>query len=111
MFLVLLFPPFMVVEDKFLEWLKLISALWNWPQILNTVSKPGSSRANLSYDFVGVDEGPFQTELQIPLALLSPTQGLLSRIVSKYFHVTKYLLWASSSSHGAPEIASRAALF
>lgn len=79
----------MDVEDKFFEWLKLISALLNWPLIFNTASKPGHYWANLSYAFLGV-EAPFQTELQISIALLIPTLGLMSRIISKYFHVTEF---------------------
>lgn len=95
----------------FFQWFKLISAVWNWPPLFNTVSKPGHSRANLSYAFLGFDEASFQAVLQIPLALLTPTQVLLSRRVSKYFHITKYLLWASISSSGAPEMASHDALW
>lgn len=51
---------------------------------------------------------PFQTELQIPLLPITPTQGLLSRIISKHFHNTE-LLWAFTSSCGARERSSCAA--
>lgn len=75
------------------------------------MSRPGHSGANLSWAFLGVDEAPFQTELQIPLVLITPTQGLLSRIVSKHFHNTEHFLWALTSSCGAREMSSCAALW